>query len=84
MISMPPLPLLPPDTGALAPNHDEIAQCARAIWISAGQPEGRDDAIWLDAERRLIFAGRAPLHDAAISPASTRCHTSSYSPAAVD
>ena len=47
-----------PASGALAPSPDEIAQCAREIWSESGQPEGRDDVIWLEAERRLIAARR--------------------------
>ena len=51
-----------PDTIAtdLAPSHDEIAQCARELWTRSERPEGRDDVIWLEAERRLISARRTP------------------------
>ena len=45
---------------ASAPTHDEIAQCARELWTESGRPEERDDAIWLEAERRLISARRPP------------------------
>jgi hypothetical protein len=41
---------------ASRPSHDEIAQCARELWTESGQPEGRDDAIWLEAETRLLSA----------------------------
>jgi hypothetical protein len=51
-----------PSTGTIAtasaPTHDEIAQSACALWTASGRPEGRDDAIWLEAERRLIAARR--------------------------
>jgi hypothetical protein len=51
-----------PSTGTIAtasaPTHDEIAQCACALWTESGRPEGRDDAIWLEAERRLTSARR--------------------------
>jgi hypothetical protein len=40
------------------PRHDEIAQCARELWSQSGQPQGRDEAIWLEAESRLIAARR--------------------------
>jgi len=36
-----------------APAHAAISASARAIWEEAGRPEGRDTAIWLEAERRL-------------------------------
>ena len=35
------------------PPHDEIARCAREIWIQRGRPENHDEAIWLEAEARL-------------------------------
>lgn len=35
------------------PTYEEISERARAIWESRGRPEGRDDEIWLDAEREL-------------------------------
>lgn len=38
----------------LAPGHDEIARCAHELWSQAGRPAGRDEAIWLEAERRLL------------------------------
>lgn len=47
-------------TTIATPSHDEIALCARALWAESGQPEGRDDAIWLEAENRLLSAHRAP------------------------
>ena len=36
-----------------APTHEEISRCAEKIWQDYGQPAGRDDDIWLEAERRL-------------------------------
>ena len=33
--------------------HDAIAQHARKIWESEGQPTGRDIQIWLNAEQQL-------------------------------
>jgi hypothetical protein len=35
------------------PTHNEISAIARKIWEKAGQPAGRDTAIWLEAEDRL-------------------------------
>jgi len=39
-----------------SPLHDEIAQCARGLWVQYGQPADRDLAIWLEAEQRLLSA----------------------------
>ncbi len=35
------------------PTHEEIARHAREIWLSRGEPSGRDEEIWLEAEREL-------------------------------
>jgi hypothetical protein len=42
-----------PLTAKRAPLHDEIAQCARELWVKYGQPADRDTEIWLEAEQRL-------------------------------
>lgn len=34
-------------------DHDTIAARAHQIWNSYGQPSGREDEIWLEAERQL-------------------------------
>jgi hypothetical protein len=33
------------------PSHDEIAGRAKALWERYGKPVGRDEEIWLEAER---------------------------------
>jgi hypothetical protein len=38
------------------PLHDEIAQCAKDLWIRYGKPTDRDQAIWLEAEQQLLAA----------------------------
>ena len=43
-----------------APLHDDIAQCARDLWVKYGRPADRDLAIWLEAEQRLRAATEAP------------------------
>lgn len=43
-------------------SHDEVAQCAHQIWQEYGQPSGRDEEIWYEAERRLQ-AGRKDSDD---------------------
>jgi hypothetical protein len=34
-------------------THEEISARAQAIWEQQGRPHGRDDQIWLEAERQL-------------------------------
>lgn len=50
------LPFDAPSALVLAPTHDEIARCAYELWSQAGRLEGRDEATWLEAERRLAIA----------------------------
>ena len=52
----------------VAPTHAEIAHCAREIWIRTGRPEGRDGAIWLEAESRLIGGRQMAAATAATAP----------------
>jgi hypothetical protein len=35
------------------PSHDEIARQAEDLWRERGYPQGRDDEIWFEAERKL-------------------------------
>jgi hypothetical protein len=35
------------------PSHEEVAQRARQLWHSYGEPPDRDTEIWLEAERQL-------------------------------
>ena len=67
------------------PTHDEISLQAQQLWRSRGCPAGRDNEIWLEAERKLsegrtgdTFATRARAETAAesevefhLSPAQT-------------
>ena len=44
-------------------SRDEVAQRAYQLWVSAGQPAGRDLEYWLQAEAELLAArqsGRSP------------------------
>ena len=41
-----------------APSHDEIVPCARELWEQQGCPADRDEAIWLEAESRMLAARR--------------------------
>ena len=34
-------------------THNEIAERAHTLWSARGCPNGRDDEIWLEAERQL-------------------------------
>lgn len=63
---------LPPVIEAIppagAPTHNDITHCARELWTQWGQPTGRDEAIWLEAESRLNDARRAPATEAVTPP----------------
>jgi hypothetical protein len=54
------------------PSHDEISTKAREIWESYGRPAGRDEEIWLEAERQLQpqSAQNAPAAATETAPAS--------------
>ena len=36
-----------------SPTHEEITQRAQKIWQESGNPSGRDNEIWFEAERQL-------------------------------
>jgi hypothetical protein len=36
------------------PLQEDIAACARELWKKYGCPVGRDEQIWLEAERQLL------------------------------
>lgn len=38
------------------PLQEDIAACARELWKKYGCPVGRDEQIWLEAERQLLGA----------------------------
>jgi hypothetical protein len=44
-----------PDTRTL-PLHDAISSQAEKLWKRYGCPQGRDDEIWLEAERQVLGA----------------------------
>ena len=48
-----PSPTQPADTRTL-PLETRIAAQARTLWEGYGRPEGRDVAIWLEAERQIL------------------------------
>jgi hypothetical protein len=45
-----------PDDTKHVPLHEDIAQCAREIWVQYGKPADRDLEIWLEAEHQLFSA----------------------------
>jgi len=45
----------PTDTRRM-PLHDDISARARELWEKYGRPTGRDEEIWLEAERQLLGA----------------------------
>ena len=36
------------------PLYDDVSQRARDLWESYGKPSGRDEEIWLEAERQML------------------------------
>lgn len=38
---------------AQLPTHEETSRRAQELWEKYGRPSGRDDEIWLEAEREL-------------------------------
>jgi hypothetical protein len=43
---------------SLAPSREEISVEAEVLWRQRGCPSGRDDEIWLEAERQLRHVAR--------------------------
>jgi hypothetical protein len=41
---------------ALNLSHDAIASRAATLWERKGRPEGRDQEIWLEAEKELAIS----------------------------
>lgn len=42
-----------------SPTHEEISRRAEEIWEQQGRPAGRDEEIWLEAERTLSASAPA-------------------------
>jgi hypothetical protein len=60
-------------TNLRQPSRDEISSKARELWENYGRPAGRDEEIWLEAERQLhqpSSAQSAPAADTVSAPAS--------------
>ncbi len=53
-------PLAPEIQPNATPSHDEIAHCARLLWLDSECPVDRDEEIWLEAERRLFASRHKP------------------------
>ncbi len=49
------LPSTAVTAAARNPTHEDISAAAQLLWIEKGRPEGQDDEIWLESERRLRF-----------------------------
>ena len=39
---------------AAQPTHEQVAIRAELLWKAQGSPTGRDEQIWLEAERQLF------------------------------
>lgn len=55
-----------------APLHDDIAQCARDLWVEYGRPADRDLEIWLEAEKRLFSATTRALTQKSMGVAASK------------
>ncbi len=38
-------------------NHDDVRERAYQLWLEAGEPEGREQEFWYQAERELAEGG---------------------------
>lgn len=45
------------------PTREQIAVRAELLWKAKGSPEGRDEEIWLEAERQLYDEARELISD---------------------
>lgn len=50
------------------PSHELIACRARQLWRAYGEPVGRDEQIWLEAERELRGLRLGPAGAASTQP----------------
>jgi hypothetical protein len=37
------------------PTHEQVSRRAQQLWENGGRPSGRDEEIWLEAERQLAM-----------------------------
>lgn len=49
-----PKKMLAPSEVRPTPHHEEISKRARELWEKYERPSGRDEEIWLEAERQLL------------------------------
>ena len=42
-----------PVSASQTPSHEQISEKAKQLWENYGRPDGRDEEIWLEAERLL-------------------------------
>lgn len=45
------------------PTHEQVALRAELLWKARGSPSGRDEEIWLEAERQLFDEARELIVD---------------------
>ncbi len=60
------------------PTQDEISRKAKELWETYGRPAGRDEEIWLEAERALQSPASNPAAEPTkdITPAPPRAAAS--------
>jgi len=54
------------------PSHEQIAVRAELLWKAKGSPDGRDEEIWLEAERQLYDEAREIIGSSSASPSSSK------------
>lgn len=57
---------------AAKPTPEEISARAEVLWRAKGEPQGRDEEIWLEAERQLADEHREILGGTGVSPSGSR------------
>ena len=63
-------------------SHEEISRRAQELWRQSGSPQGRDEEIWLEAERQLrvpslsLSASSSPSESTGAQPSAAETPTS--------
>lgn len=60
-------------------SHEDISQKAKELWESYGRPAGRDEEIWLEAERLLQSPSPLPSTSAPVEPRTPPARSSGAS-----
>jgi len=64
------------------PTHEQISRRAEELWEQYGRPSGRDEEIWLEAERQLRPPTAAPVPPVAPAASAPRSDDGNTAPVA--